>query len=81
MKVKDALQMLSRYSPDDEIIIMWWDYELVNSWESLTTDEWSDVVDELDEMEPESERVAEAIVDTVYAIVNANKTQNDGRTE
>lgn len=81
MKVKDALQMLSRYSPDDEIIIMWWDYELVNSWESLTTDEWSDVVDELDEMEPESERVAEAIVDTVYATVNANKTQNDGRTE
>jgi hypothetical protein len=50
MKVSEAIEMLSRYKPDDEIIIEWWDKELFDSWmvglrlPVLSTDSWADAV-------------------------------------
>ena len=69
MTVKEAMEMLSKYSPEDELIIMWWDYELVNSWEPLTKDEWSDVVNH--EFEAAEERVFEAIMDSARIVHDA----------
>lgn len=65
MTVKEAMEILANnYKPEDEIVIAWWDYALVNSWESLTISEWSDVVDVVD-MDSACERMAEAIVESV----------------
>jgi hypothetical protein len=73
VKASQAIELLKGYAPDDELVIMWWDYDLVNSWEHLTVNEWSDVVEDLGDMDLECERIAEAITDTVSSVVNSGK--------
>jgi hypothetical protein len=73
VKASEAIELLKGYAPDDELVIMWWDYDLVNSWEHLTVNEWSDVVEDLGDMDLECERIAEAITDTVSSVVNSGK--------
>jgi len=47
MRVKELLEQLEKYQPDDELIVAYWDRETVEGYEEdllLTLDQWSDVV-------------------------------------
>jgi len=43
MKVKDAIEYLSKKNPDEQIIIAWWDSEAFANL-SLTPEEWDDLI-------------------------------------
>ena len=49
MKVKDAIQYLNKYEPEDELLIMWWDSDaLASPDDTVTNEEWSQIIDQTD---------------------------------
>lgn len=47
MKVKELLEQLAQYQPDDELIVAYWDKETIEGYTddlTLTLDQWSEVV-------------------------------------
>lgn len=69
MKVSQAIEMLTKYyTPDDELIIAWWDKEWVNGGRNtpISEDTWIAVAERSDDiMENASEGIAYAIEDAV----------------
>ena len=61
--------MLSRYSPDDELCILYWDKEQFDyrddEHEVLTTEKWAEICKEFDEWEDAGHSVSEWIADAV----------------
>jgi hypothetical protein len=53
MKVRDAIELLSTYKPDDEICIAWWTRELFEDpdGEDPSVEAWSHAVAEFDREE------------------------------
>jgi hypothetical protein len=69
MKRSEVIDMLSVGNPDDEVLIMWWEYELAKNWstgEALTVDEWNDIVCELGDLENESANVGDLLQDLIH---------------
>ena len=70
MKIKQAIEMLSRYSPDDEICILYWDKEQFDyrddEHEVLTTEKWAEICKEFDEWEYAGHSVSEWISEAVH---------------
>ena len=46
MKVKQAIEWLSKSDPESEIVIGWWDKAVAESYvdESITDNQWSEIV-------------------------------------
>jgi hypothetical protein len=69
MKVKTLLEMLSRYSPEDELCVLYWDKEQFDyrddEHEVLTTEKWAEISKEFDEWEDAGHQVSEWIADAV----------------
>lgn len=47
MKVSKAIEMLSSYKPDDDVVIAWFDYDGTNG--NITRNQWSEIVRTIDE--------------------------------
>lgn len=52
MKVANAIKRLQAYDPDDELIIAWWDNEMIPEELEMTKDEWVKVCETLDDLTP-----------------------------
>lgn len=69
MIIKQIIEMLSRYSPDDELCILYWDKEQFDyrddEHEVLTTEKWAEICKEFDEWEDAGHSVSEWIADAV----------------
>jgi hypothetical protein len=70
MKIKLAIEILSRYSPDDEICLLYWDKEQYDYAEeedfSLTAENWAKVCDEFDNWDNAGESVTRWISEAVH---------------
>ena len=46
MKVKDAIKYLKEYNPEDQILIMWWDSDVLTYPDDIVSDEeWNKIMD------------------------------------
>lgn len=76
MKVSQAIKMLQEYKPDEEIYIMWWDSEITEMFfqeESLTTDEWNDIVASMEHNDGGSEEVSEYLISQIQEAVSSRE--------
>lgn len=60
MKVSKAIEYLSDYNPDDELIIAWWDRETTGH-DDISVEEWSKMIQIIDRMDSILEDVSWAI--------------------
>jgi hypothetical protein len=72
MKVYKALEMLSSYNLNDDIVIAWWDLEGMNG--RVTPEQWSDIADMIDE-QLDYECFHEAS-DFIYGMVDDVESEN-----
>lgn len=49
MKVSKAIEYLSDYNPDDELVIAWWDRETTGH-DDISVEEWSEMIRIIDQM-------------------------------
>jgi hypothetical protein len=65
MKIKQVIEMLSRYSPEDELCILWWDKPQFDNMDGLLLDEeaWARICKEFDEWEHAGSEVNQWILD------------------
>ena len=70
MKVKTLLEMLSRYSPEDELCVLYWDKEQYDFNEdedvALTPEAWEKVCKEFDEWDNAGQELTAWISDAVF---------------
>lgn len=69
MKVKDLLEVLSKYEPDEEICVLWWDKETYDynplEEEHLSDEAWARICKEFDEWDEAGLDVSQWIADAV----------------
>jgi hypothetical protein len=72
MRVSEAIEMLKRYEPDEEIYIMWWDSDITEMYgeDKLTTDDWNDIVASMEHNELGSEDVSEYLISKIQDAIN-----------
>ena len=65
MKVKQAIEMLGRYSAEDEVCILWWDKPQFENYDglTLTDDGWAEICKQFDEWEDAGSDVNQWVVD------------------
>jgi hypothetical protein len=65
MKAKQAIEMLSKYSPEDEVCILWWDKPQFENYDGLTLTDagWSEICKQFDEWEDAGSDVNQWVVD------------------
>jgi hypothetical protein len=65
MKIKQVIDMLSRYSPEDELCILWWDKPQFDNLDGLVLDDeaWARICKEFDEWENAGADVNQWILD------------------
>jgi hypothetical protein len=65
MKVSKAIEMLSRYSPEQEVCILWWDKPQFENYDGLelTDAGWEKICKEFDEWENAGNDVNQWIMD------------------
>ena len=74
MKVSEVIKVLSeRYEPDDELLIMWWDKEWVETVADGKTDD--DEIRYLDDYLNESELIGERIWDFIAHTIDFYRTE------
>jgi hypothetical protein len=70
MKVKEAIKMLSRYSPEDEICLLYWDKEQYDYAEDedfiITTENWTKICHKFDEWDDAGSSVTRWISEAVH---------------
>jgi hypothetical protein len=64
MKIKTLLEMLNRYSPEDELCVLYWDRDNFD-YEELTVSAWSEICKEFDEWEDAGLDVSEWLSEAV----------------
>jgi len=52
MKVANAIKRLQAYDPDDELIIAWWDSEMMPEELKTTKVQWIKICETLDDLTP-----------------------------
>ena len=65
MKVKQIIEMLSRYSPDEELVMVWWDKPLFDKLDGLdlSDESWDRICKEFDEWEDAGSDVNQWVLD------------------
>ena len=49
MKAKDVIEYMKEYDPEDELLVMWWDFDtLYNNYDNVTDKEWNKVINATD---------------------------------
>lgn len=68
VKAKEAIEILSRYSPEDELCILWWDKPQFDNLDEMTlTDEgWGKICKEFDAWDNAGQEVTEWINDATF---------------
>ena len=66
MRVSQIKEILSAYSDDDEMIIMFWEKpEMVDSDYTLSTEGWSNIVREFEEMDGADQYICDWLADSI----------------
>lgn len=69
MRVKTLLEMLSRYAPEDNLCVLFWDKDCFDypsdDETELTAQAWDEICDEFDEWADAGQDVGEWIADAV----------------
>jgi hypothetical protein len=81
--IRQIIEMLSRYSPDEELCILWWDkpqFENMDGLE-LTQEGWALVCKEFDEWENAGNDVNQWIMDSALEYAELVKEEPDAREE
>ncbi len=52
MKVADAIQRLKQYDPDNELIIAWWDSDMIAEEFKMAEAEWVKICEKLSDLTP-----------------------------
>jgi hypothetical protein len=74
MKVANAIKRLQAYDPDDELIIAWWDFEMIPEELKITEIEWSKVCETLDDLTPiANEEIYETAIYKLAQLRDGNK--------
>jgi hypothetical protein len=65
VKIKQVIDMLSRYSPEDELCILWWDKPQFDNLDGLVLDDeaWARICKEFDEWDDAGADVNQWILD------------------
>tara|TARA_B100000315_G_scaffold48104_1_gene42849 strand:+ start:42 stop:296 length:255 start_codon:yes stop_codon:yes gene_type:complete len=49
MKVKDVIKYMKEYNPEDRLLIMWWDADVLASPDDIVkNEEWNKIIDQTD---------------------------------
>jgi len=49
MKAKDVIEYMKEYNPEDEMLVMWWDADVLTNWDDpVTNEEWNKIIDRTD---------------------------------
>jgi len=71
MKAKDVIEYMKEYDPEDELLVMWWDFDtLYNNYDNLTDKEWNKVINATDGygFDGISQDVYEILEETLFEI-------------
>ena len=81
MKIKQVIEMLSRYSPEEELCILWWDKPQFDNLDGLILDDhgWAKICKEFDEWEHAGSEVNQWILDA--SIDYAELVKEEGITK
>lgn len=81
MKVKQIMEMLSRYSPEDELVVLWWDKPQFDNLDGLdlSHESWDRICKEFDEWEDAGSEVNQWILDA--SIDYAELVKEEGITK
>ena len=52
MKVADAIKRLKQYDPNNELIIAWWDSDMITEELKMTEPEWTKICEKLSDLTP-----------------------------
>lgn len=77
MKVSKAIEMLSSYNSDDDVVIAWFDYDGTNG--HITRNEWYEVVRIIDE--ERDEECWSGASDFIYQLTDWAEEQLQGETK
>lgn len=70
MKVKDVIKSMQYYNPEDEIVILWWDKDIISCEDDLSDNDWAKIVKILDD-ENHLDFAQQVISDEIYnALIN-----------
>jgi hypothetical protein len=73
MKVKDVIESMQNYNPEDEIVILWWTKDIFDDETlTITDDVWSKVVKVLDD-ENNLDFANSVISDEIYCALRDNE--------
>ena len=71
MKAKDVIEHMKEYDPEDELLVMWWDFDtLYNNYDNVTDKEWNKVINATDGygFDGISQDVYEILEETLFEI-------------
>ena len=74
MKVSKAIQWLSEYDPDEQIVILWWDRETLDDEYLNTTNEQMELADEVVR---DTEYIQSLILETIVNTIDENRKEED----
>lgn len=74
MKVSKAIQWLSEYDPDEQIVILWWDRETLDDEYLNTTNEQMELADEVVR---DTEYIQSLIAEIIVNTIDKNREETD----
>lgn len=73
MKVKEIMEMIGRYEPEEELIILWWDRPQFDNLDGLqlTDAHWSQICKEFDEWDSAGADINQWVLDSALEYAEA----------
>jgi len=83
MKVKDLLESLKHYKPEDEIYVLWYDKEEaeMNLDSELPEDIWAEIVEDMSNSKDIEDTASSLMYDLAKEALPSNRSCNTCRTE
>ena len=71
MKAKDVIECMKEYNPEDRLLVMWWDADVLAYYDYIVTnEEWNKTIDQIDgyEFDGVDQDIHEIIEETLFDI-------------
>ena len=71
MKVKDVIKYMKEYNPEDRLLIMWWDADVLASPDDIVkNEEWNKIIDQTDgyDFDGVNQDIYEILEETLFDI-------------
>ena len=76
MKVKDVIKYMKEYNPEDRLLIMWWDADVLASPDDIVkNEEWNKIIDQTDgyDFDGVNQDIYEILEETLFDIRKREK--------